>query len=96
MAYVPFFARRVRLYKLQLYFKKEVKTIKELKDYNTLLLYLGAIFTTGGFALFFGGTIRENILYGNRHASEEQLIEACKNANIYDFVLISFAFYISH
>lgn len=35
----------------------------------------------------FGGTIRENILYGNRHASEEQLIEACKNANIYDFVL---------
>lgn len=25
MAYVPFFARRVRLYKLQLYFKKEVR-----------------------------------------------------------------------
>ena len=41
--------------------KKEVKTIKELKDYNTLLLYLGAIFTTGGFALFFGGTIRDAI-----------------------------------
>lgn len=35
----------------------------------------------------FGGTIRENILYGNKNASEEQLIEACKNANIYDFVL---------
>ncbi|HEY8365206.1 MAG TPA: ABC transporter ATP-binding protein [Haloplasmataceae bacterium] len=33
------------------------------------------------------GTIRENILYGvNREVSEEELIEACKLANAYDFI----------
>ncbi|MBR4636108.1 MAG: ABC transporter ATP-binding protein [Clostridia bacterium] len=34
----------------------------------------------------FNGTIRENLLYANPEATEEQLIEACKKANIYDFV----------
>lgn len=34
----------------------------------------------------FGGSIRDNILYGRKDASEEEVIEACKNANIYDFV----------
>jgi len=35
----------------------------------------------------FGGTIKENIMYGNPSASEEELIEAAKRANIYDFVM---------
>ncbi len=35
----------------------------------------------------FGGTIRDNILYGNLEASEEELIEASKKANIYDYII---------
>lgn len=35
----------------------------------------------------FAGTIRENILYGKPHASEEELIEAAKNAKIHDFIM---------
>ncbi|MBP5363606.1 MAG: ABC transporter ATP-binding protein [Ruminococcus sp.] len=34
----------------------------------------------------FNGTIRENLLYAKPDATEEELIEACKNANIYDFI----------
>ena len=35
----------------------------------------------------FAGSIRENIAYGNLDASEEQIIEASKNANIYEFAM---------
>lgn len=35
----------------------------------------------------FGGTIRENILYGRLDATEEELIEASKRANIHDYIL---------
>lgn len=34
----------------------------------------------------FGGTIKDNILYGNLNASESELIEAAKKANIYDYI----------
>ena len=34
----------------------------------------------------FNGTIRENLLYAKPDATEQELIEACKKANIYDFV----------
>ena len=34
----------------------------------------------------FNGSIRENLLYAKPDATEEELIEACKKANIYDFV----------
>ncbi|MBZ0305470.1 MAG: ATP-binding cassette domain-containing protein, partial [Anaerolineae bacterium] len=34
----------------------------------------------------FGGTIRENILYGKLDASEMELIEAAKAANAHDFI----------
>lgn len=34
----------------------------------------------------FNGTIRENLLYAKPDATEAQLIEACKKANIYDFI----------
>ncbi|MCI5055107.1 MAG: ABC transporter transmembrane domain-containing protein [Flavobacteriales bacterium] len=34
----------------------------------------------------FGGTVRENILYGNVEASESQIIEAAKKANAFEFI----------
>jgi len=37
--------------------------------------------------LLFGGTVRENILYGRLDASEEQLFEAARAANAHDFIL---------
>ena len=36
--------------------------------------------------LLFGGTIRENILYGNPRASEEEVIEAARKANAWEFI----------
>lgn len=35
----------------------------------------------------FNGTIYENILYGRLDATKEEVIEASKNANIYDFIM---------
>ena len=37
--------------------------------------------------LLFGGTIRENILYGKLDASEEELIAAAESANAHDFIV---------
>ncbi len=37
--------------------------------------------------LLFGGTIKENILYGKPNASEEEIISAAKQANAYDFIM---------
>jgi len=37
--------------------------------------------------LLFGGTIKENILYGNTKANDEEIIEAAKKANAYDFIM---------
>ena len=34
----------------------------------------------------FNGTIRDNLLYAKPDATEEELIDACKQANIYDFI----------
>ena len=34
----------------------------------------------------FNGTIRDNLLYANMEATEEQMIECCKKANIWDFI----------
>jgi len=34
----------------------------------------------------FNSTIRENLLYAKPDATEEEMIEACKKANIYDFI----------
>ncbi|MBJ2124157.1 ABC transporter ATP-binding protein [Flavobacterium sp. IB48] len=36
--------------------------------------------------ILFGGTIRENIAYGNPNATEEEIITAAKQANAYNFV----------
>jgi len=35
----------------------------------------------------FSGSIKENIAYGNFDATDEQIIEAAKNANIHDFIM---------
>ncbi len=35
----------------------------------------------------FDGSVRENIAYGRRHASDEQLINAAQRANAHDFIL---------
>jgi ATP-binding cassette, subfamily B, bacterial MsbA len=37
--------------------------------------------------LLFGGTIRENILYGRLDASESEMIEAAKMANAHEFIM---------
>lgn len=34
----------------------------------------------------FNGTIRENLRYAKKDASEEEMIEACRQANIWDFI----------
>lgn len=36
--------------------------------------------------MLFNMTIRENLLYGKNDASDEELYNACKKANIYDFI----------
>lgn len=41
--------------------KEEVNLIKNMKDYNIFLLFLGAILSAGGFALFFGGTALDGL-----------------------------------
>lgn len=35
----------------------------------------------------FPGTIRQNVACGKENATEEEIIEACKNANIHDFII---------
>lgn len=35
----------------------------------------------------FDGTVRDNIAYGKANATEEEIMEAAKNANIHDFIL---------
>jgi ABC-type multidrug transport system fused ATPase/permease subunit len=37
--------------------------------------------------ILFGGTIKENILYGNVDATDEEVIEAARKANAYDFIM---------
>jgi ABC-type multidrug transport system fused ATPase/permease subunit len=37
--------------------------------------------------LLFGGTIKENILYGKPNATDAEVIEASKQANAYDFIM---------
>ncbi|MDL2225709.1 ABC transporter ATP-binding protein/permease [Eubacteriales bacterium OttesenSCG-928-M02] len=38
-------------------------------------------------AYLFNGTIRENLLYAKESATEKELVKACEEANIHDFIL---------
>ena len=44
--------------------KEEVERIQSLKDYNLLIVYVGAILAASGFALFFGGSYKDAISAG--------------------------------
>ncbi len=37
--------------------------------------------------VLFSGTIKENLLWGNQHASDEEIVEACKIAQAHDFIM---------
>ncbi|MGB8451024.1 MAG: ABC transporter ATP-binding protein [Anaerocolumna sp.] len=37
--------------------------------------------------ILFSGTIRENLLWGNEQATEEEIIDACKSAQAHEFIL---------
>jgi ABC-type multidrug transport system fused ATPase/permease subunit len=37
--------------------------------------------------ILFGGTVKENILYGNINATDDEVNEAAKKANAYDFIM---------
>lgn len=56
-----------------------------IKDYDLFSLR-NAIGHVQQDVFIFFGTIKENILYGNVNASDEEVIEAAKKANIHDFI----------
>jgi len=57
--------------------------IKEL-DLNWLRSKIGFV---GQEPVLFNTSIRENIKYGNNDATDQDILEACKKANCYDFVM---------
>lgn len=57
----------------------------EISDFE-LSSYRGSIAYVPQDVMLFGGSIRENIMYGNLQASEEEMIAAAKNAFAYDFI----------
>ena len=57
-----------------------------MKDY-TLDHLRGAVAMVLQKNVLFSGTIRENLLWGNPEATDEELIEACKAAQAHEFVM---------
>lgn len=58
---------------------------QDLQDYD-LPTYRSQIAIVPQEVILFGGTIRENILYGDPDADEEAVIEASKKANAWEFI----------
>lgn len=58
---------------------------KDVKTYNneTLRSFVGIVLQT---AALFSGTIRDNIRWGNNDADDEEIIDALKTAQAYEFV----------
>ena len=52
--------------------------LKTLRDNVAMVLQKNVLFS---------GTIRENLLWGDENASEEEIAEACRNADAYDFIM---------
>jgi len=57
----------------------------DIRDYD-LTTFRTAIGLVPQDIVLFGGSIRENLLYGNPDATEEQIIEASKKANCWEFI----------
>ena len=59
---------------------------EDVRDYtlNSLRDEIGVVTQE---TYLFNGTIRENLRYAKPDATEEEMVEACKKANIYDFIL---------
>ena len=58
---------------------------KPMKDYN-ITEYRQNLALVPQEVLLFGGTIKENILYGKPDATDEEVIEAAKKSNSWDFI----------
>ncbi len=58
---------------------------KNIQDYD-LAYYRSNMAIVPQEVMLFGGSIRENILYGKPDATEEEVIEAAKKANALDFI----------
>lgn len=58
---------------------------KDIKDYN-ISLYRKNMAIVPQEVLLFGGTIRENILYGKPDATDEELMQAAKQSNSWEFI----------
>ncbi len=58
----------------------------DVRDYpiEALRARIGMVLQTN---VLFSGTIRENLLWGKQDATEEELIQAAKNAQAYDFIM---------
>ena len=58
----------------------------DIRDYElrSLRKNIGVVRQT---PFLFDSTIRDNIMFGNPDAAEEEMIEAAKEANIYDFIM---------
>ena len=58
---------------------------KPLEDYP-LTAYRRGVGVVPQEVILFGGTIKENILYGNPNATDEQVLEATKQSNSHEFI----------
>ena len=58
---------------------------KKIEDYNVTDLRRKMAIVPQD-VIMFGGSIRENIAYGDHNASEEEIIEAAKKANAWNFI----------
>ncbi|MEG0551591.1 MAG: ABC transporter ATP-binding protein [Vagococcus sp.] len=59
---------------------------KDIRDISlpSLRSHIGIVLQE---SVLFSGTIRDNIIFGNEEASEEDVIEAAKKANIHEFIM---------
>lgn len=59
---------------------KDIRTLKQTSLRNAIGIVQQDVY-------LFSGDIKENIAYGKPHATDEEIIEAAKKANIHDFIM---------